>query len=88
MISRSPVGEYAYPRTRMTDRNQICPNGTASTVTDVLAKPCKWQMPFLGRGDVSKRIVNKFRRLAILQLEHRRPHCKQDEHSDMAYVYH
>ena len=45
-------------RTRMTDRNQICPNGRASTVTDVLARPCKWQTPFLGRGDASRRIVN------------------------------
>ena len=30
-------------RTRMTDRDQICPNGRASPVTDVLARPCKWQ---------------------------------------------
>ena len=52
----------------MADRNQICPNGRASTVTDVLARPCKWQTPFSGRGVASKRIVNKFRRPAILQL--------------------
>ena len=37
-------------RTRMTDRKQICPNGRASTVTDALARSCKWQMPFSGRG--------------------------------------
>ena len=55
-------------RACMTDRNQICPNGRASTVTDVLARPCKWQTPFSGRGDAFKRIVNKFRRPAILQL--------------------
>ena len=55
-------------RTPMTDRNQICPNGRAFTVTDVLAKPCKWQTTFSGRGDTSKLIVNKFRRTAILQL--------------------
>ena len=55
-------------RTLMTDRNQICPNGRAFTVTDVLAKPCKWQTTFSGRGDTSKLIVNKFRRTAILQL--------------------
>ena len=55
-------------RTRMTDRNQICPNGKASTVTDVLARPYKWQTPYLGRGDASKRIVYKFRRPTILQL--------------------
>ena len=52
----------------MTDRNQIFPNCRASTVTDVLARPCKWQTPFSGRGDASKRIVNKFQRPAILQL--------------------
>ena len=52
----------------MTDRNQICTNVGASTVADVLAMPCKWQMPFLGRGDALKCIVNKFRRPAILQL--------------------
>ena len=56
------------PRTRKTDQNQICPNGSASTVTNVLAKPCKWQTPFSGRCDASIRIVNKFRRPAILQL--------------------
>ena len=50
----------------MTDRNQICPNGRA--VTDVLARPCKWQTPFSERGDASKCIVNKFRRPVILQL--------------------
>ena len=55
-------------QTRMTDRNQICPNGRASTVTDVLTKPCKWQTPFSGRGNASKRIVNKFRKTAIFQL--------------------
>ena len=55
-------------RARMTDRNQICPNGRASTVTDVLARPCNWQTPFSGRGNVSKRIVNKFRKPAIPQL--------------------
>ena len=55
-------------RTRMTDRNQICPNGRASPVTDVLARHCRWQTPFSGRGDVSKRIINKFGRPAILQL--------------------
>ena len=55
-------------RTRMTDRNKICPNGRAPTVTDVLARPCNWQTPFSGRGDASKRIVNKFRRPTILQL--------------------
>ena len=55
-------------RTRMTDRNQICSNGRASTVTDVLARPCKCQTPFSGRGDALKRIVNKFRRPAILHL--------------------
>ena len=54
-------------QTCTTDRNQICPNGRVSTVTDVLARPCKWQTPFSGRGDASKRIVNKFRRPAILQ---------------------
>ena len=37
-------------RTRMTNRKQICPNSRASTVTDALARPCKWQMPFSGRG--------------------------------------
>ena len=52
----------------MTDRNQICPNGRAFTVTDVLARLCKWQTPFSGQGDASKRIVNNFRRPAILQL--------------------
>ena len=55
-------------QTRMTDRNQMCPNGRASTVTDALARPCKWQMSFSWRCDASKRIVNKFRRPAILQL--------------------
>ena len=55
-------------RTRVTDRNQICPNGRASTVTDVLARPGKWQTPFSWRGHATKRIVNKFRRSAILQL--------------------
>ena len=53
----------------MTDRNQICPNGRASTVTDVLARPCRWETLFSGRGDASKRIVNKFRRPANLQLK-------------------
>ena len=52
----------------MTDRNQIYPNGRASTVTDVLARPCKWRKPFSGWGDASKRIVNKFPRPTILQL--------------------
>ena len=52
----------------MTDRNQICPNSWTSTVADVLARPCRWQTPFSGRRDASKRIVNKFRRPAILQL--------------------
>ena len=52
----------------MTDRKQICPNGRASTVTDVLARPGKWQTPFSGRGDASKRIANRFRRPDILQL--------------------
>ena len=33
-----------------------------------LVTPCKWQTPFSGWGDASKRIVNKFRRPAILQL--------------------
>ena len=55
-------------RTRMTDRDQICPNGRASPVTDVLARPCKWQTPFSWRDDASKRTVNKFRRPTILQL--------------------
>ena len=55
-------------QTRMTDRNQISPNGRSSTVTDVLARPCKWQTPFSGRDDASKRIVNKFRRPVIFQL--------------------
>ena len=55
-------------RTLMTNRNQICPNGRASTITDVPARPCKCQTPFSGRGDASKHIVNKFRRPAILQL--------------------
>ena len=59
-------------RTRMTDRNQICPNCKASTITDVLARPFKWQTPISGRGDVSKRIVNKFRRPVILQLNVKR----------------
>ena len=52
----------------MTYQNQICPNRRASTVTDVLARPCKWQTPFLGRGNTSKRIVDKFQRPAIFQL--------------------
>ena len=52
----------------MTERNQICPNSRASTTTDVLARPCNWQTPFLGRDAESTRIVNKFRRPAILQL--------------------
>ena len=56
-------------RTRVTDRNQICQNGRASTVTDVLARPCKWQAPFSGRDVASKRIVNKFQRPAIPQLD-------------------
>ena len=55
-------------QTRMTDQNQICSNGRASTVTDVLARPCKWQTPFSEQDDASKRIVNKFQKLAILQL--------------------
>ena len=55
-------------RIRMTGRNQICPNGRASTISDVLASPCKWQTPFSGWGDASKRIVNKFQRPVILQL--------------------
>ena len=55
-------------RTRITDRNQICPDGKASTVTAVLVRPCKWQTPFSGQGDASKRIVNKFRRPTILHL--------------------
>ena len=55
-------------QTGTTHRNQNCPNGRASTVTDVLASPCKWQTPFSKWGDSSKRIVNKFRRPAILQL--------------------
>ena len=54
-------------RTRTTDRNQIFPNGRGFTVTDVLARPCNWQTPS-GRDDASKRIVNKFQRPAILQL--------------------
>ena len=58
MLSRStPVIQ-----TCMTDQNEIFPNGRASTVTDVLARPCKWQTPLSGRGGASKRIVNKFRR--------------------------
>ena len=52
----------------MIDRNQICPNGRASTVTNVLARHCKWQTPFSDRDDALKRIVNKFRRPAIVQL--------------------
>ena len=52
----------------MTDRNQIYSNGTVSTVTYVLARPCKWQTSFSGRGNASKRIVNKFRSPAIFQL--------------------
>ena len=55
-------------RIRITDQSQICPNGRPSTLTDVLARPCKWQTPFSGWSDASKRIVNKFRRPAILQL--------------------
>ena len=55
-------------QTHMTDRSQICPCGRASTVTDVLARFCKWQTPFSGRDDASKPIVNKFRKPAILQL--------------------
>ena len=55
-------------RTRKRDRNQICSDGSASTVTDVLGRPCKWQKSFSGRGDASKCITNKFRRSAILQL--------------------
>ena len=52
----------------MTNRNQICPNCRASTVSDILARSCKRKTPFLGRGVASKRIINKFRRPAILQL--------------------
>ena len=52
----------------MTDRNQVSPNDRASTVTDVPARPCKRQTPFSGRGDPSKRIVNKFQEPAVLQL--------------------
>ena len=67
----------------MADRNQICPNGRASTVTNVLARPCKWQTSFSGRGDVSKRIVNKFQRIEILQLS-----IKSTTASKMSVVYH
>ena len=55
-------------RIRFTDRKQIFPNGRASTVTDVLTRHCKWQTLFSWRGDASKRIVNKFRKPGILQL--------------------
>ena len=70
-------------RTRMTDRNQICPNGSASTVTNVLARPCKWQTPFLERGNASKRIDNSFQRPAILQLN-----IEDLTASKMSVVYH
>ena len=52
----------------MADQNQIYSSRRTSTVTDALAKPCKWQTPFSGRYVASKRIVNKFRRPAILEL--------------------
>ena len=68
MLSRSRSVSMPVLQTRMTDQNQICPNRGASTVTDVLARLCKWQTPFSGWGDASKRIVNKFRGSAILQL--------------------
>ena len=67
----------------MTDRNQICPNGWAYAVTDVLARPCKWQTPFSGWGNASKRIVNKFRRPAILQLN-----IESLTESKMSVLYH
>ena len=67
----------------MTDQNQIFPNGRASTVTDVLARPCKWQTPFSWRGDASKRIVNKLQRPTILQLN-----IKDVTASKMSVLYH
>ena len=68
MLSHTRFVSTPVLRTRMTDRNRICPNGRASTIADVLERPCKWQTSFLGRGDASKHIVKKFRRPAILQL--------------------
>ena len=68
MLSLSQVREHACPQTLATDQNQIYPNGRASTVTDVLARPCKWPTPFSGRGNALQRIVNEFRRPAILHL--------------------
>ena len=65
MLSCSPVREYACPPSSY---HRPKPNGRKSTDTDVLARPCKWQTPFSGRDDASKRIVNKFRRPVILQL--------------------
>ena len=68
----------------MTDRNQICPNDRASTVTDVLARPCKWQTPFSERDDASKRIKTHHQQVpkACHSAEHRRSHCK------MSFLYH
>ena len=67
MLSRSPVREYACFPNSYDTRNQICPNGRH------LLLPMFWQglvsgkRPFQG-GDALKRIINKFRRPAILQL--------------------
>ena len=68
LLSRSPVGEYACPPSSYGRPKPICSSGRTSTVTDVLARPCKWPTPFSRRGDASKRIANKFRKLVILQL--------------------
>ena len=84
MLSRSPVREYTHVfQTRMMDRNQICPNSWASTVIDVLARLCKWQTLFSGRGGASKRIVNKSRKPAILQMN-----VKDFTVSKMSVFYH
>ena len=68
MLSRSPVREYACPPNSYDRPKPNLPNGRAFTVTNVLARPCKWQRPFSEWSVTSRRIVNKFRRSAILQL--------------------
>ena len=58
----------------MTDRNQTCRNGRASTHSDVQQESANRQTSFLGRGNAWKKlcflghIANKFRRPTILQL--------------------
>ena len=80
------AGAFSQPRplarlSEMSDRNRTCQPGRVIPHPDVQPGPTTRQTPFAEWGDVplSGHTDNKFRRPAVLQQEHRRPHCKQDE---------